>query len=75
VSEFEGEEQPWFAVRCLFHDDKNGTYEERTLLIGAASKVHFHIPLIKVSSMKNLEKLLSNYMKQTTSFRGVAQRN
>lgn len=28
-------EQPWYAARCLFYDDKNGSYEERTILVKA----------------------------------------
>ena len=29
--------QPWYAVRCLFYDDNNKSYEERTTLFKAAS--------------------------------------
>ncbi len=31
------EMEPWYSVRSVFYDNKNGIYEERTILIRAAS--------------------------------------
>lgn len=31
-------DQPWYAVRSLFHDEANELYEERTVLIKAATQ-------------------------------------
>lgn len=37
MNHYLSENQPWYAVRCLFRDDSEGIYEERTILVRADS--------------------------------------
>ncbi len=46
-----GTNQPWFAVRCLFRNEKAGVYEERTILVRASG----HKQAIKLAEKDAVE--------------------
>lgn len=62
-----GEEQPWYAVRCLLKDESNTIYEERTILVRAASD-HEAIEKAEKDALKHAKILNMEYQFYADSY-------